>query len=258
MMNIISLGAGVQSSTIALMVERGELDSVEAAVFADTGDEPRKVMQWLAWLETQLSYPIIRVSVGKLSLSATAVRRSAKAGYLKPSIPVFFDRDQKKGKGQRHCTVDFKITPILRAMASMRGMQQVRQYIGISTDEADRMKPAPRPWVENYYPLIEKGMSRGHCLEWMRDHGYPEPPKSACKYCPFHSDAAWIQLRDHEPEEFAEAVAFERLYQSACAQTGLDGVPYLHVDRVPLSEVVFDESRQKDMFSSECFGMCGV
>ena len=39
-LRILSLGAGVQSSTLALMIEKGEIPMVDAAIFADTMGEP--------------------------------------------------------------------------------------------------------------------------------------------------------------------------------------------------------------------------
>ena len=42
-LRILSLGAGVQSSTLALMIEKGEIPMVDAAIFADVGAEPKKV-----------------------------------------------------------------------------------------------------------------------------------------------------------------------------------------------------------------------
>ena len=42
MLNIISLGAGVQSSTMALMATYGEITPMpDAAIFADTQWEPK-------------------------------------------------------------------------------------------------------------------------------------------------------------------------------------------------------------------------
>lgn len=66
MKRFLSLGAGVQSSTLALMIAHGELEPVEAAIFADTGWEPRKVYEWLDWLEKQLPFPVHRVQRGDL------------------------------------------------------------------------------------------------------------------------------------------------------------------------------------------------
>jgi len=67
----LSLGAGVQSSTLALMIAHGELDPVDAAIFADTQWEPRKVYEWLDWLEAEIQrcphpFPVYRVTQGSL------------------------------------------------------------------------------------------------------------------------------------------------------------------------------------------------
>ena len=52
-LRVLSLGAGVQSSTLALMIEKGEIPMVEAAIFADTGGEPAVVYKWLDWLSAE-------------------------------------------------------------------------------------------------------------------------------------------------------------------------------------------------------------
>ena len=68
MPHYLSLGAGVQSSTLALMYATGELTPMpEAAIFADTQAEPQSVYDWLDWLETQLPYEVHRVSKGNLA-----------------------------------------------------------------------------------------------------------------------------------------------------------------------------------------------
>ena len=53
-MKILSLGAGVQSSTLAMMYAQGKLEGMpDAAIFADTGWEPRKVQDYLDWFEAR-------------------------------------------------------------------------------------------------------------------------------------------------------------------------------------------------------------
>jgi len=53
MLNIISLGAGVQSSTMALMAAHGEITPMpDCAIFADTQAEPKVVYTWLSWPRT--------------------------------------------------------------------------------------------------------------------------------------------------------------------------------------------------------------
>ena len=71
--HLLSLGAGVQSSTLALMAARGEVkgypQQIHGAIFADTQDEPRSVYDWLMWLEKEICrspfpYPVYRVTAG--------------------------------------------------------------------------------------------------------------------------------------------------------------------------------------------------
>src|SRR4051812_10886041 len=85
--HVLNLGAGVQSTALALMEQKGlllqrDLDKgtdaarhklqavtgdepikFTAAVFADTGDEPRDVYTHLGWLIEQVDFPILIRSV---------------------------------------------------------------------------------------------------------------------------------------------------------------------------------------------------
>jgi len=73
-LRVLSLGAGVQSSTLYLMACAGEFgeESPTVAIFADTQWEPPAVYEWLGWLESIGSnkIPIRRVSVGNLREAA--------------------------------------------------------------------------------------------------------------------------------------------------------------------------------------------
>lgn len=136
-------------------------------------------------------------------------------------------------------------------------------WIGISTDEADRMKDSQEPWIKTRWPLIEKNMSRQDCLDWVKKNGHPEPPRSACIFCPFHSDDEWIRIKKETPEEFQEVVQYERDLQAAQRnQEQLRGVPFLHDTCVPIDQVKFIPTekgrKQISLFSNECNGLCGV
>ena len=58
-LKILSLGAGVQSSTLALMMEKGLAPKPDYAIFSDTQGEPKQVYEWLKWLTKQLSKTIL-------------------------------------------------------------------------------------------------------------------------------------------------------------------------------------------------------
>ena len=272
MLNILSLGAGVQSSTMALMAARGELTPMpDCAIFADTQAEPASVYAWLDWLEKQLPFPLYRVTAGNLEADELRIRTSGKTGkrYLKGSIPAFVLKDDgNRGLLGRKCTSDYKIVPIQRKVRELcgikrggRGVVLAKMWIGISTDEWHRMKPSRADYIENIWPLIEKKISRKQCLLWMKAHGYPEPPRSACVFCPFHGDKEWRRLRDQEPQEWQRAIEFERKMQAAQRdQEVLRSIPYLHQSCKPLDSVDIDTSPtdlQLDLFGDECEGLCG-
>jgi hypothetical protein len=271
-LRILSLGAGVQSSTLALMAERGAIPKVDAAIFSDTQGEPKAVYAWLDWLEKQVSYPIHRVTRGVLAEDELRIRRSGRSGnlYMKNSIPAFvLKADGGRGLLGRKCTVDYKITPIHRKVKELAGVKRggsvvlANVLIGISWDEVIRMKQSRVPYIENSWPLIDLKMTRADCLAWMAANGYPVPPRSACSFCPFHSDDEWARLKKESPDEFAGVVEFERKLQEANSkQTALRGVPYLHSTCKPIGEVDFTGSKngkkQVELFGNECEGLCGV
>lgn len=261
--HFISLGAGVQSSTMALMAAAGAITPMpEGAIFADTQNEPPSVYKWLDWLESVLPFPVYRVSKGNLMEANLVVRRSKKTGLLwnKSLVPTFMLwPNGKQGQLQRACTLDYKITVVRKELRRLTKKQHVVQWMGISSDEAHRQKDSKEPWITNWYPLVEQGISRAACLAWMKAHGFPEPPRSACVHCPYHSDDEWIRLRDTEPESFAAAVKWERDYQAALKPVErIEATPYLHADRVPLDQVVLVPGRGTKQFGNECEGMCGV
>jgi hypothetical protein len=250
----------VQSSTLALMAAHGEVEPVEFAVFADTQNEGKEVYRWLDHLETLLPFPVHRVTKGNLA-EASVIVRTSKTGskYLKPMIPAYIDTNGQKGIAMRHCTMDYKIAMIQRDIRAHRKGREVVQLMGISWDEAHRMKPSQFPWMHNSYPLVERRLTRGHCLEWMANKGYPVPPRSACTYCPYHSDDEWKRIKTQTPDEFAEAVVYEQQLQAAYKELPtMNGTPYLHPSRLPLDQVEFTDDRQADMFGNECAGVCGV
>ena len=276
--NFLSLGAGVQSSALALMAATGEIGPrLDAAIFADTQSEPASVYRWLDWLEGEIArspypFPVHRVTRGSLKERMLDMRVTADGRvFAKTDIPFFtLAEDGSRGMvPNRACTADFKIHPIRKAVRDLAGIKRgqteptVTQWIGISWDEIQRCKANRDPWATNRWPLVERNLTRAQCIEWMMRRGHPSPPRSSCVFCPFHSDAEWRRLRDEEPEAFAEAVAFERNVQQVKASTGnFRSQPFLHRSCKPLDQVDLSTAEERGQltlgFDNECEGMCGV
>ena len=272
-LTVISLGGGVQSSVLALMAGRGDFDTTpDCAIFADTHWEPPSIYQHLEWLEGQLNFPLYVVENGR------SLREDVKALVNHSGAPNYVDiplhlkgRDgQSDGIGRRQCTQNYKIRPVRRRIRELLGLSKGRRvpadtkvelWLGISTDEAMRMKDSRDRWMENRYPLIEAGMSRQDCLDWWVAR-YPNLPleRSACVGCPFQSRQRWVETKRRWPELFAEAVEMDANLRGRLAFVK---EPYLHPRRIPLAEAVAGDEAQGAMppgdgFGNECEGRCGV
>lgn len=291
MLNILNLGAGVQSTTVLLMSCRGVLPKLDHAIFADTGWEPAAVYEHLAWLAKQSTVPIHVVSAGNIrdnSVNGTLGGRAKGRGERFATMPLFIiNPDGSQGMIRRQCTQEFKIEPIekfiKRELLGLRPRQRapkvpvVRQWYGISRDEFTRTRKPEAAWKSHYYPLVgvefigEKmvmtdgpSLTRAGCLEWLADNGYPTPPRSACIGCPFHSNAEWRDLKDNRPAEFSDACDFDEQIRRS---VGRNGIGYLHRSCKPLREVDFRtdfDKGQLPLFEiggvarDECLGMCGA
>lgn len=299
---------------MALMAARGELHPMPiAAVFADTGDEPAAVYQWLEYLKKELPFPVdtvYRTVNGKrvkLSESALELKTSENWRlYTKTTLPVFTrqaDGTQGKIRG-RQCTSDFKMEPIIaysrqlvkimlpewrrNHATAIRAINRARErkhpvplaawdecqqdplvmmWVGISADEVSRVKPSRYPWILKHHPLVDAGLTRADCLTWMEQNGFARPPRSACRYCPYHNDEEWLSMKQEEPQEFEGARIFERNLQETLAQIPqVLSVPYLHrtlqlLDTVDFERRLADRDTKDsgtNSFVNECEGLCGV
>ena len=274
MLNIISLGAGVQSSTMALMAAGGKITPMpDCAIFADTGAEPKKVYEWLDWLERRLPYRVHRVQAGNLRDEILGAMRGKNRMDARP--PFF---TLSGGMLNRQCTQDFKILPIQKKVGELISHRpgarwpldvRVIQWIGISCDEAQRMKPSRLACIQHRWPLIEMKMTRADCLQWLGESGwqgesgFDRPPKSACTFCPYHDNAMWRDMKINDPESFADACAIDEAIRLGMAgpRRPEGDAWFVHRSLKPLAQVDFrsaEDAGQMSMFGNECEGMCGV
>ena len=264
---------GVQSSVMALMASAGGFDRIpDCAIFADTRWEPPSIYEHLEWLSSHLTFPLYVVDNGRsLREDVKALtNHSGSRNYV--DIPVYLKGHAGEGDGigRRQCTDNYKIRPIRRRIRELLGLKPrqrvpngttVELWLGISTDEAIRMRTSRDSWITNRYPLIEAGMSRKDCADWWAAR-YDRPlERSACVACPFQSRKRWVETKRRWPELFAEAVEIDAKLRDGLA---LDKTPYLHSLRMPLAQAVaHDEAElgadgQRDGFGNECEGHCGV
>lgn len=249
MFRILSLGWGIQSTTLAAMVALGELEPVDAAIHADTTHESKLTYdfaaRWTGWLEER-GVRVVTVKNNNSELGARAV----------VDIPAFTLSQKGDGQIRRQCTQHWKIAPMRRWLQANRNLQPVEQWLGISLDEFQRMKPSDVKYITTRWPLIERRMTRADCVAWLDKHGLEVPPKSACTFCPYRNTAEWRRIKA-TPEDWKEAVEVDNAIRKARPPYDL----FVHPARIPLEDVDLrteTERGQLSLWDNECGGICGV
>ena len=268
-LRILSLGAGVQSSTLAMLIEQGKVPMVDAGIFADVGAEPDNVIEWLQWLKTKVSYPIYIVQWRNLKEDLINVTQGK---YKKIPIPFFSLSDEnKKGMARRMCTADYKIKPVTQKIRQLLGLQPgerakkdtvVELLMGISLDEVQRMKVNQIKYIQNQYPLIDMRWSRQKCIDWFEQNYKVTPPRSACTFCPFHNKHEWLRVKENK-KEWDDVVKLEKAFHDnkelISKVSGVKDKIFFTRECIPIDQVDFDEKTdQLDLFNNECEGMCGI
>lgn len=188
------------------------------------------------------------------------------------SMPLFVkNHDGGLGMARRQCTSEYKLKPIKGKVREVLGYVHpipvprgvvAEQAIGISTDEIGRVRDSGIGYLKSVFPLIDLDMSRSDCERYLRSRGWGDTTKSACIGCPYSGNARWREMRDTAPEEFADAVEFDRQIREGSARANaqgqkLHGRMYLHRSRKPLDQAPIDrvtahewKSRQLDVFDA--------
>lgn len=271
--SVLSLGGGVQSSYLYLIEE------YDCAIFADTQEEPGAVYSHLGWLARQNRARIIFRSIGKLGDHLIDGRNSTGGRFA--SIPAFtLGKDGEEAMLRRQCSKEYKSEVVHKAIREVvlglkprgrvpKGVQIILSF-GISVEEArratkikDRLKKYP--WITPRFPLLEQFVGRADCMRWLRNHVPHETPRSACIFCPYHSDSEWLRVKKEDPKGWSRVVEIDQALRrpGAAINRNIDNPLFLHRSLRPIEEVNFEmrlaaRLNEIPLFSQECEGMCGV
>ncbi len=270
---------GVQSTALYYMSSIGELPRADHAIFSDTGKEKKKTIEYLdfllSWQKDNNGIPI--VIVRKKDLYSDLLNSVNSTGQRFASIPAFTkNEDGSKGMLRRQCTSEYKIYQVDQAIRDLYGMAPRKRlpktevWQGITMDEMDRMSIPQSSWKTHVYPFIgyqaskkdtEKidwgiRMRRDNVVVWYKKHELPVPPKSSCTFCPYQSDAAWLSMKNNEPEDWESAILVDRAIRDS-TKKGINSPAYLHDTCVPLEDVKFNENNNV-LWKGECSGTCHV
>jgi hypothetical protein len=263
--DVLSLGAGTQSSAMLLMAAHGKLPRPDFVIFSDTGWEPEEVYQWLEKLKKYIEPFGMKIETVSKGNIREDVLESQITGKRCSSLPfyTFNEMKQEKGITMRQCTFDYKIAPIRKKIRELLGYQprqkvreEVHMWRGISTDEIMRVKPSQTKWIIHDHPLIDLGMNRLDCINYVESVMKETPPKSSCIGCPFHNNEMWLHIKKTDANGWKQAVELDLAIRN---NPKYKSKLFLHKSCLPLSEVdLMEDQMTIDDFDNECYGMCGI
>ncbi len=268
----LSFGAGVQSTTLAMMIINRDPRLVEVMgqnlptdfIFADPGSETKSTYEHVdrvGEIAAGVGITLHKVSKGSLIDEMLSGRKF--------TIPAFLKNDVGElGILRRQCTRDYKIEPIHKKLRELMGVgyrrhakAQAMVWVGISVDEIQRMKPSRYPYETKVFPLIEMNWRRSDCLNYLKTIGMQHVGKSSCIFCPYKSNREFLNMKRDEPDEWIRLVEIDRqIRQVDLTEAGVRSIPYIHRSCVPIDEAELGQNQLDlvDMFDNECEGLCGV
>lgn len=258
----LSWGKGLQSTCLGVMAVQG-LFHLDGIITADTGWE-HKFTDVIELMYTHYfqdhGIPVYKVSAGNIRLEPVDAM----------DIPFYTSPDGAPLR--RQCTNTYKIQPCRRKMRELCSMRKdgkgrskkgaIKLLLGISYDEAERMKDSTANYIINEFPLVDMKFTRKSCSDYISNLGLPVPKKSSCICCPYQGAERWKEVKDNYPEDWKDLVAFDNEHRHApqsMVDRGHDCNLFLWKKLQPLEEVdwnsIVEKGDEKDICDS---GYCFV
>jgi hypothetical protein len=259
-MRIISLGLGIQSTAMYLMSSLGYIERADYAIFADPGAElpdTYKLWDYLNdWAKYNDGIPLIKK---KKSLYKDIIKGQNSSGQNFVSIPAF---GEKHGMIRRQCTREYKIDVVVKEIRKLHGLKKYQRmkpttlYLGISLDEVQRMKESRLSNITYEYPLIEQRITRTDCIKFLEERSFNNIKKSACIFCPYHSNSQWRDIKQNYPKEWKKVIKIDNAIRESSTKGENHQNIFLHRSLKPINEAYLQED-QEELFMCE-EGYCGI
>ncbi len=202
--NVISCGGGVQSTAMIALVYSGKLPKPDLVLMVDTGYEKQGTLEY--------ARKVLIPACEKVGVEFKFLKTPDNSLHNNQGM-VFIPAWKRLENGGTQkltniCSGTWKVVVMRRYLRSL-GIKKARSWIGISTDEAKRQRASHQDWLQNYYPLIEKDISRYQCLFLIRSIGWPDPPRSSCIMCPMQHDDEYEVIKSLYPEDYQRIVEMD-------------------------------------------------
>ena len=206
-MKILSFGAGMQSTALALMSCENAFAKTDGkelpyplvpiydiVIFCDLGLEPVWVRKQADFVRRACETAGIQYKELDAPLYQDLMRDFGKKRVV--SIPWWtIDEKGHKSKFPRNCTLDYKVQVISKyvrwELLGYRKHQRLRDedkkahemHLGVSFEEKKRCKESPNPMLTNHFPLVEMKLTRADNYAYILDAWGLDTKASACCFC---------------------------------------------------------------------------
>ena len=151
----------------------------------------------------------------------------------------------------RSCTDNFKIKPIHKKIKEIfpQKDRQVIMFLGITTDEIQRVKPSKVKWITNVFPLVDLNLSRQDLFAIYKQWELDPPVKSGCFCCPFQKKTEWFNLQRNHPELIQLSIELEHNAMKNRSNTNIS----LYTQNMTLKELM-ENYEDKQVMEELLFG----
>lgn len=211
---ILCMSGGKDSTALALYM-RDRVPEMEY-VFCDTDKELKETYEYLNRVEAFLGKKIVRLN--------------AKAGF-DHWLEVF--GGYLPSANMRWCTKLLKLKPFEEYV----GNDPVVSYVGLRADEDRVGYISTKSNIKAVFPFKEDGIDYAGVMKILEDSGIGLPPylawgrtRSGCYFCFFQRSIEWVRLLETHPEQFEEAMKYEKISDEP-------GKTFTWNQEMPLSEL---------------------
>lgn len=272
-MKILSFGAGMQSTALALMAcenaqANGELPYpavpvYDAVIYCDLGLEAPWVYDQLeftrnACQKAGIFFKVLNTPLYQDFLDNFGERRTI-------SIPWWTIReDGHKSKMPRNCTIDYKVNEITKYVRwELLGYQKGQRlkpedikahemHMGFSIEESRRCHENPHQLFVNRFPLVDMGFDRAASYAYILENWDMKTKASVCAFCPFHRNYFFWHIKDHAPATYQAVVKVDHLLRDKTPKPPMDSDLFISRSRKRIEDLT-----PEDCQDAECFEYCG-
>lgn len=267
-MKILSFGAGMQSTALALMscenAKAGKLihpwvPVYDAVIFCDLGLEPE-------WVNTQMEFTrkacedagiffkVLNTPLYQHFIENFGERRTI-------SIPWWtITEDGHKSKMPRNCTIDYKVNAITQyvrwELLGYKKGQRLKEedvkahemHMGFSKEEERRCHENPHKLFTNHFPLVKMGWTRAESYQYILETWGLDTKASACAFCPFHRNYFYQHIREFEPKTYDQILTVDNLLRDKTPKPPMDSDLFISRSRKRLCELTPEDCNDAEYF----------